>query len=606
MQNANLFFSRFFRPPAIVVMMLVLGALFGLPFQGAPANAADSVDGMDPAGRVGRIASLSGTVTLSNRQTGESFTVPLNQPLTSGDVLHSEPGARAEIEIGSLTVRLDAQSELELTQVDDERIRISLNDGRAIVRVATRDTLNDFELSSRDARFLARDTGVYRFDTDARSTVATVYAGSLQGESGRNAVDVPVGEGAQFWIDDGAQGTAHYRLVPAMDDDFTQWSEARDQQSGGPGAVTRANYSRYVSPEMTGAADLDAYGDWSETPEYGAIWLPRRVSPDWAPYRDGRWVWVQPWGWNWVGDEPWGFAPYHYGRWLRYRGTWAWVPGARVVRPVYSPAMVAWVGSSGASLSFSFNTRTGPDVRWFPLAPHEVYVPIFRSSPRYVRSVNQPHVARIDNFTIIANRPQDAMRYGEHENREWQQTGGRAPFEPRRMAPRPVQNDAPRAVEVRPSRSFVRELSPLPSVNAVPAPSPAVRPPRDDRPDDRAMTPSQPNGFRVRQPEASPSQDQGQNQNRLNHEQPPRSSGQGEARPDWKRAASPTPAPQPVAVPERSAQPERDQNSPRNEAPPAFAPRSEVQDRARERDAGDPHRNKDDEDWRRKHPKNER
>jgi hypothetical protein len=25
---------------------------------------------------------------------------------------------------------------------------------------------------------------------------------------------------------------------------------------------------------------------------------------------------MSPWGWTWVDNAPWGFAPFHYGRWV--------------------------------------------------------------------------------------------------------------------------------------------------------------------------------------------------------------------------------------------------------------------------------------------------
>ena len=80
---------------------------------------------------------------------------------------------------------------------------------------------------------------------------------------------------------------------------------------------------------------------------YGNVWTPAGVASDWAPYRYGHWVWVEPWGWTWVEDEPWGFAPFHYGRWAYAQHSWCWVPGPVVVRPVYSPALVAFVGGGG-------------------------------------------------------------------------------------------------------------------------------------------------------------------------------------------------------------------------------------------------------------------
>ena len=91
--------------------------------------------------------------------------------------------------------------------------------------------------------------------------------------------------------------------------------------------------------DVVGADELDEYGGWRTTPEYGAVWVPA-VAPGWAPYHYGHWVWVEPWGWTWVDDAPWGYAPCHYGRWVHYEGFWGWAPGpvGRAIMP--KPAKV--------------------------------------------------------------------------------------------------------------------------------------------------------------------------------------------------------------------------------------------------------------------------
>ena len=145
----------------------------------------------------------------------------------------------------------------------------------------------------------------------------------------------------------------------------------------------------YVSPEMTGAEDLDRYGDWDRHPEYGAVWYPRQVEPGWAPYRYGHWAYVRPWGWTWVDDAPWGFAPFHYGRWISWRGRWAWAPGQYVARPVYAPALVAWIG--GPECQHRHQHRRRPSVGWVPLSPREVYRPSYSVTNVYVTNVNSPY-----------------------------------------------------------------------------------------------------------------------------------------------------------------------------------------------------------------------
>jgi len=362
----------------------------------------------DPPGRIGRIAWLSGDVFLNNPETGELGTAPLNQPLTSGDIVATGPGARAEIQIGSMTLRLDSGTRIEFDRIDDEQVRVQLNGGRIIAKLPTDDTRRDFQLETGHGRFVPRNTGVYRFDYDNGYTSATSYFGTVRFESRDTALDINAGESARIWANNAGQ--TDYRMAQGVRDEFTQWSATRDPRQR---SSTAANY---VSPEMTGAQDLDAYGDWSETPDYGAVWIPRAVSSDWAPYRSGHWAWVAPWGWTWVDNEPWGFAPFHYGRWARIHRAWAWVPGTRVARPVYAPALVAWVGTPGGSVSISVGSSS--PTGWFPLAPREVYVPFYRSSAHHVRFVNAPHVQHIRDIDRIVAHPHDVVRQTHFTHRD--------------------------------------------------------------------------------------------------------------------------------------------------------------------------------------------
>jgi hypothetical protein len=135
---------------------------------------------------------------------------------------------------------------------------------------------------------------------------------------------------------------------------------------------------------MTGATDLARYGQWSATSDYGSVWTPTSVPQGWAPYQDGRWSWVAPWGWTWIDNAPWGFAPFHYGRWAWVGGHWCWVPGNWGPRPIYAPALVGWFGGDG----FMFGGV--PAVGWVPLAPNEAFYPAYPVSPIYWNVVNGP------------------------------------------------------------------------------------------------------------------------------------------------------------------------------------------------------------------------
>jgi hypothetical protein len=207
---------------------------------------------------------------------------------------------------------------------------------------------------------------------------------------------VLAGQSATFTGSD----TLNYELGQVPDqDDFDQWAFQRDAREDD------ADSANYVSREMTGYEDLDASGDWSYVAGYGECWAPRAVAVGWAPYRFGHWVWVGPWGWTWVENEPWGFAPFHYGRWANVNGGWFWVPGPVVVRPVWAPALVAFVGG-GAGFRFS----TGVGVGWFPLGPGEVFLPGYRVSRNYVNNVNitntSVNITRVTNVynTVVINK----------------------------------------------------------------------------------------------------------------------------------------------------------------------------------------------------------
>ena len=410
----------------------------------------------DPPGRIGRIAWLSGDVFLNNPDTGELGAAPLNQPLTSGDIVATGPGSRAEIQIGALTLRLDSGSRVEFDRIDDEVVRVLLNNGRIIAKLPTDDTRRDFELETGHGRFVPRDTGIYRFEGNNENTGATSYFGTVRFEGRDTAFDLNAGESARIWTDNAGQ--LNYRMAQGVRDEFTQWSAARDQRQRVPSSAS----SRYVSPEMTGAQDLDAYGDWSDSPEYGAAWFPRAVAADWAPYRTGHWAWVAPWGWTWVGHEPWGFAPFHYGRWVRIRGAWAWVPGTRIARPVYAPALVAWSGTPGGGISVSIGSA--PPVGWFPLAPREVFVPFYRSSHNHVRYVNAPHVPHLHNIDAIVSRPHEVVGQTRFVHRDEPRAFSTAPADAFRHH-RPDVRIAPRPGDARDFRDHPAQIAP-------PAPEP--------------------------------------------------------------------------------------------------------------------------------------
>ncbi|MBP6764107.1 MAG: hypothetical protein KA141_03880 [Rubrivivax sp.] len=338
-------------------------------------------DDEDPPGRVGRLAGLQGSVSWFDAEQGEWDEAERNRPLTTADRVSTAPGARAELRVGSTVVRLGGGTELEVLRLDDDSIRLQLHSGSLALRVRSREVAAEIELVTQEANLQPQRAGHYRLDREDDITQATVWRGTLKVDDERG-FRVETGQRVELWREGRGERAElrHDWKNPQLSDEFSAWVLSDEQRE------ERSASTRYVSPEMTGAEELDRHGRWEQHPEYGAIWLPLEVRAGWAPYRDGRWVWVRPWGWTWVDEAPWGFAPFHYGRWVHWHGRWGWTPGDYIARPVFAPALVAWVGGSHWGVSVNIG---GPAIGWLPLAPYEFFMPYYRSTPRYRDRINE-------------------------------------------------------------------------------------------------------------------------------------------------------------------------------------------------------------------------
>ena len=339
----------------------------------------------DPPAQVGRLNYLSGTVSFAPADAPtEWVAAPINRPVTSGDRLWVDNDGRAEMRIGSTAIRMAALTSMDVLRLDEFGAQLRLAQGTLNVQLRRLDLGDSFEISTPSGAVLLTQPGSYRVNVDpaGATTAVLVRRGQADVLTGNAPYGVREGQLSFFT----AQGQEAY-AAPAPDE-FDNWAFARDRQD------ERVVATRYVPQEMTGYEDLDQHGAWRTVPEYGAVWVPTTVAAGWVPYRQGHWVWISPWGWTWVDDAPWGFAPYHYGRWVWLGNHWGWSPGARVARPVYAPALVAFVGGANWSVSVG----GGPAVGWVPLGWREPYIPWYRHSPNYVRNVNVTHVT---NITVI-------------------------------------------------------------------------------------------------------------------------------------------------------------------------------------------------------------
>lgn len=335
----------------------------------------------DPPGRVAYIGVLEGSAQVAGD--GGAFTpASLNWPITTGTRVVVDPGTRIELLGGTTTWRANGPVDLSVTRLDDATAQLALTEGTLSLHIRDLATGERAEIDTPQLAMVANQPGEYRLDVDPRgaSTRLTVYAGSatVYGEAGQR-LTAGVGQSLQFVGRDLAVAQAE----PASRDAFDQWVASRNA------VQERSVSARYLPRELPGYQQLDAYGEWADDATYGPVWYPTVTVADWAPYRYGRWTWVEPWGWTWVDDAPWGFAPSHYGRWAHIGRRWAWVPGTFGQRPIYAPALVGFVGGASGNVSWGVSLASGsPAAAWFPLAPGEYWTPHYHASDRYRQRLN--------------------------------------------------------------------------------------------------------------------------------------------------------------------------------------------------------------------------
>ena len=359
--------------------LLLAGTFLTLGLAAASARAQD-----DPPARVGRVAETAGDARTINAE-GAWDTLLRNQPLSTGDRVTTDKSGRATLQFGSTTVRVGPDSDVIVTQLDDQKIRLHFDHGAIAVRVRSDDILGELFIETDEGAWVPHHPGEYRFDRVAHQVLAAqAWSGDMLLEAPDSSLPVKAPQRVEVWRE-GARQETHYKAVPPAKDAFgdaTQAADAADDK------LSVASAAAQVPPEMTGAADLARFGAWSVAAGGLRVWTPSKLPASWAPYQQGAWTWNSPWGWTWVDDQPWGFAPFHYGRWLTVKGHWAWTPGQwGAVRPVYAPALVGWLGGP------AFTLDGAPAVGWVALAPDEPVFPGYAVSARYWNALTNASVA---------------------------------------------------------------------------------------------------------------------------------------------------------------------------------------------------------------------
>ena len=313
---------------------------------------------------------MSGEVSIQPGGVNDWIAASQNRPLTTSDRVWTDKNSRAELNVGDGFIRMNSETSLTLTSVSDNTIQLELDQGTLEVTVRHLNPGEIYEVDTPNYAFTVLKNGVYRFDVYPNEDQSWVTVRSGEGTATGRGTAVRVKSGSQIRFTGGNSLQHTAESAPARDG-FDDWAQVRDKR------LDSSLSAQYVSPGVIGYQDLDQYGSWQPTPQYGNVWIPNSVPVGWAPYRFGHWVWIAPWGWTWVDDAPWGFAPFHYGRWVTWGGGWAWAPGpVGYWNPYYAPALVGWIGGPGFGIGFGFpGFSIGINFGWFPLGWGEPFFP---------------------------------------------------------------------------------------------------------------------------------------------------------------------------------------------------------------------------------------
>jgi hypothetical protein len=342
--------------------------------------------------RYARVGDFDGTVQVQLQAADDWQPARRNLPLRELSWLRTEGSSRVEVELddGSF-LRLGPDSLAELSDYTrlstGQRITlISLDHGVAYFTGAA-EGKDALVVAVPGAQVTIRQGA--RLRLEARDPWSLIAAADGTARFSSPTAEFDLAAGQMVKLDPGHPARFFLnREIPPLATD--RWCDERDQVLLSTTSAAHAPLLRY------GLADLDAYGVWIQSGDFGAVWKPKAPA-GWAPFRNGKWLWYDGLGYTWISDDPWGWLPYHYGRWMQQEGTgWVWAPGESAV---FKPGEVYWLKSAKL-------------VGWGALAPGEDWKP--PDAPRLYLNANTtyaryaPESLEIDpaGFTT---RPQEPL-----------------------------------------------------------------------------------------------------------------------------------------------------------------------------------------------------
>ncbi|GAO35354.1 hypothetical protein SCT_0740 [Sulfuricella sp. T08] len=394
-------------------MITALSVMLLIVMSSLPALAQE--DDQKAAASPLRLSYVEGDVSFSRLGAEDWVEAQMNTPLAAGDALYVGSDGNLELQMGGRGfVRADDDTQLTLVNQTADFIQFRITSGRVSFDLRTLPTGFSVEVDTPNAVFTIDRTGYYRVDVNGDVHFITRRGGrAMMVPAGGQAMSILPSE--EIVVQGGTVAQAKTYVAPELDQ-WDRWNYERTE------SLVDAVSERYLPAGIAGASDLDHYGRWRVVPDYGQVWVPDAVSPGWAPYSTGRWVWDPYYQWTWIDDAPWGWAPFHYGRWVHLGIYWAWAPGPVARQVVYAPALVAFFGvSSRVSVGIGIG---GSGVGWVALSWGEPLTPWWGRpgfigrpwwggwhGPRVVNNVviKQTTIVNVSNITYQNTRVSNAV-----------------------------------------------------------------------------------------------------------------------------------------------------------------------------------------------------
>jgi hypothetical protein len=240
-----------------------LGVLLLLLASGAITCVAGS---SDPSGRVARLQYVAGEISVQPHGAGEWVQGSVIRPLTNADNIWADKNSRAELNFGSARFRIDSETSLTLTNVNDMSAQVELHQGVLNVHIRRLGSGETYEIDTPNLAFMVTKAGDYRIDVpkDEDSTIVTVRQGEGRATGNERAVSLHASEQTEF----GSSSLENQIRKAPPRDGFDEWCQVREQR------LDHAFSARYVSRSLVGGGDLDEYRAWREALDYGPVRAP--------------------------------------------------------------------------------------------------------------------------------------------------------------------------------------------------------------------------------------------------------------------------------------------------------------------------------------------